>query len=230
MRAERQKFTFCASVEICILVESFSFDLPAIAKPRNVICNIMKTALTTIFCILSSILFSQQKMNNKINKLFLNLSLEKNPTEIVKDTNLKFEYGENQGVEWTGGNTKIYTTKFEKNELIHSKILNGQLLIKQNEKEIEKEFYEIIQRLEFENQEDLLFEFTTLSSEFEKYGFKSKETITENEKFEVKSQINQIFLKSENNISNLTFGYSIPDKNGKTFVLIINYKNKLKPQ
>ena len=169
-------------------------------------------------------------MNNKINKLFLNLSLEKNPTEIVKDTNLKFEYGENQGVEWTGGNTKIYTTKFEKNELIHSKILNGQLLIKQNEKEIEKEFYEIIQRLEFENQEDLLFEFTTLSSEFEKYGFKSKETITENEKFEVKSQINQIFLKSENNISNLTFGYSIPDKNGKTFVLIITYKNKLKPQ
>ncbi|WP_228419060.1 hypothetical protein, partial [Chryseobacterium balustinum] len=29
----------CASVEICILVESFSFDLPTIAKPRNVTHN-----------------------------------------------------------------------------------------------------------------------------------------------------------------------------------------------
>ena len=30
---------FCASVEICILVESFCFDLPAISKPRTVICD-----------------------------------------------------------------------------------------------------------------------------------------------------------------------------------------------
>ena len=40
-RAERQKFKFCSSVEICILVESFGFDLPAIAKPQNVGGNLV---------------------------------------------------------------------------------------------------------------------------------------------------------------------------------------------
>ena len=33
----RSKFRFFASIKICILVESFGFDLPAIAKPRNVV-------------------------------------------------------------------------------------------------------------------------------------------------------------------------------------------------
>ncbi len=40
--AKRHQFTFCASIKICILVESFGFDLPAIAKPRNVTCNAIK--------------------------------------------------------------------------------------------------------------------------------------------------------------------------------------------
>ena len=43
--AKRHQFTFCASIKICILVESFGFDLPAIAKPRNVVRNLTKKNL-----------------------------------------------------------------------------------------------------------------------------------------------------------------------------------------
>ena len=166
-------------------------------------------------------------MNSEINKLFLNLNLADNPHQMIKKSNLKFEYAENQGIEWTGGNTKIYNTKFGNNDLIQSSILNGQIYIKQNEAEEKNGIYEILERIEFKNQDELMNEFYSLTSRFEKLGFKSKEIMTENENFEVKSHTNQIFIKYEDNIAELTFGYSLSQKESKNYVLIINFKNKI---
>lgn len=164
-------------------------------------------------------------MKADLEKLFLNLNLEKSPKEMINSSNLKFNFGENRGVDWTGGNTKIYDAKFAKNELIESKILNGQILIKQNDSEIQKGQFDILQRIEFQNKEELINEFYSLTKRFEKFGFKTKETIIENENFEIKSQTNQILLNSDSKIAELVFGYTLMDK--KLYTLIITYKNKI---
>lgn len=185
----------------------------------------MKKILVVICVFLSLILFSQQNMNKKLNHLFLDLDLSLTPEEMIKKSTLKFEYGVNQGVAWTGGNTKTFITKFKEHQLIESKINGGQIFIKQSDKELQSGSYEITERIDFQNSDDLVNEFHKLSSIYDESAFKSKNLITENNNHEIISQYNEILIKSEGNISKLTIGYSLPNISDQLPFLIISYKN-----
>ncbi|MBD3907088.1 hypothetical protein NAL32_20540 [Chryseobacterium sp. Ch-15] len=185
----------------------------------------MKKILVTICIFLSLILFSQQNMNKKIDPLFLDLDLSLTPEEMIRKSNLKFEYGVNQGVAWTGGNVKTFITKFKEHPLIESKINGGQIFIKQNDKELQSRSYEITERIDFQNSDDLVNEFYKLSSIYDENAFKSKNLITENNNHEIISQYNEILIKSGVNTSKLTIGYSLSNIHDQPTFLIISYKN-----
>jgi len=57
-------------------------------------------------------------------------------------------------------------------------------------------------------------------------GFKVKNSIVQNEKYDIKSENNEILIKTDKGISKLLIGYFLPKPNDKEYTMIINYKNK----
>lgn len=185
----------------------------------------MKNILLIILTIINLPLFSQQNMNEKLNQLFLDLDLSSTPEIMTKNSFLKFDYGISKGVEWTGGDSKMFIAKFDKHSLIKSQIKGGQIFIRQNNRESQLGVYEITERIDFHNIEDVINEFNKLSSIYEENSFKVKNLNTESTDYEITSQYNEIFFKSESKISKIIIGYSLPKENGQAPSLLISFKN-----
>lgn len=185
----------------------------------------MKNILLILLTISNLSLFSQQAMNTKLNRLFLDLDLSSTPEMMTKKSNLQFDYGINQGVEWTGGNTKMFIAKFDKHELIESKIEEGQIFIRQNDREEKLGIYEITERISFTSTEDLISEFYKLSSIYEESAYKVKNFNTENEDHEIISQYNEIIFSLDSKKCKIILGYTMPIENNQKPSLIISFKN-----
>lgn len=187
----------------------------------------MKNIILILLIAFNLPLLGQEVMNEKLNKLFLDLDLSSTPEIMIKKSSLRFDYGINQNVAWTGGKTKTFITKFDKHTLIESNIIGGQIFMRQNERESQNGIYEITERIDFQSIEDVINEFYKLSSIYEENAFKVKTINTEGKDSEIISQYTEILYKSDSKISKITFGYSLPSENEQRPCLLISFKNKI---
>ncbi|MGK6342468.1 hypothetical protein ACMGDK_09530 [Chryseobacterium sp. DT-3] len=187
----------------------------------------MKIVLSKFLTFFSLILYGQNDMDEQLKKLFLDLDLTSNPQVMVSKSSLKFEHIVRQGINWgnAGGNTTNFITKVAKNPFIESHIKDGQISIIQKADEVKSGTFSINEQLWFDNYEDLMQEYRKICSLFEKFGTKVKNKIVEDENFEIKHEITEIFMEKDSEKVTLTIAYHLPPKEmgEKEYFLAIIY-------
>lgn len=163
---------------------------------------------------MSTFLFCQNnKMNEQLQKLFLDLDLAGNPHEIAKKSKLKFESGTNRTVSWgRSDNISAYVASFDKNYFIESSIKKGILTIIPKTSDMKKNVFSLNERVWFYNHDDMQKEFLKICSIFEKFAVRVKNTAIQNENFEIISENTEIIFDTNHK---LTIGYHLPVKNEK---------------
>lgn len=191
----------------------------------------MKGILIVALTLLSLILNGQNNMNEQLSKLFLDLDLTSSPENMAKKSPLRFEYGINQTVNWgkPGTNAGNYVAAFDKHELIRSKIKTGLITIISKDQNAMSNDFSINERIWFLNYEDMLNEYNSICSSFVKLGYRVKNTITQNDNFETKSDNTEILIEKDSKKSKLIIGYYLPpnDDNDKEYCLAFVYTNNL---
>lgn len=174
---------------------------------------------------MNTFLFSQNKMNENLQKLFLDLDLTQNPHEIVKKSKLRFGNGTNRIINWGGTDTVAdYVANFDKNPFIESKIKKGIVTIIPKKSDLRNNIFTINERIWFYNREDMLKEFEKICSLFEKQVYKVKRTIIQNESFETVSENTEIIIDTNHK---LTIGYylSAKSEDDKEYSMTFIYDN-----
>lgn len=189
----------------------------------------MKSILIVVLTFLSLILYSQNNMNEQLNKLFLDLDLTSNPQTMANRSSLKFEHIVRRGISWgnTGGNINNFVASFVKHPLIQSRIKEGQISIIQKEEDVQSSNFSINERILFKNEEDMISEYRQLTESFEKLGYRVKSSTIQNENFETKSENTEILIEANSKKSKLTIGYYLPpkDENEKQYFLALVFTN-----
>lgn len=195
----------------------------------KVIEHFMKSILITIFILTGVTMLSQNNTNEHLSRLFLDLDLTSSPENMAKKSPLKFEYGINQTVSWgkPASNAGNYVAVFDKHELIKSKIKTGLITIISKDQSAISNDFSINERIWFLTYEDMLNEYNSICSSFEKLGYRVKNTITQYDNFETKSENTEILIKTDSRKSTLIIGYYLPpkDDNNKEYCLAIVYSN-----
>jgi len=176
---------------------------------------------------------AQNNIHDRLSKLFFDLDLNKSFRQTSLKSSLRFEYGINRGVSFrneNGGNTystdtSTYEADFIKNPLIESPITEGHISIRQQAQETILDKYLIVERIGLLNADDMLNEYYKLCSLFEKFGYRVKNTLIQNDNFETKSELTEIFMEQDGKKSTLSIGYRMPLKKEKEYFLSINYTN-----
>lgn len=189
----------------------------------------MKSILIVGLTFLSLILYSQNNMNEQLNKLFLDLDLTSNPQAMANKSSLKFEHVVRKGISWgnTGGNINNFVASFSKHPLIQSRIKEGQISIIQKEEDVQFSNFSVNERISFNDEKDMISEYKQLTESFEKLGYRVKSSTIQNENFEIKSENTEILMEDNSNKSKLTIGYYTPskDERNKEYFLALVFTN-----
>ncbi|GAA5089280.1 hypothetical protein GCM10023210_13890 [Chryseobacterium ginsengisoli] len=196
----------------------------------------MKKNLILLYALLSLSLSAQSTMKEDLSKLFLDLDLDLAPKLMIANSLLQFEWGANRGLMWTNdcktesNDTHTFITKFGKHPFIESTFKKGILTVTQTTEEMETDVFSIHENFEFDNPDDMINEYNRLLPVFEKFGYRVKNSIVQNENFETKFENTEILIGSEQKKAELTISYSMPPKKGKnkSYHLIILYVNQVK--
>lgn len=175
---------------------------------------------------MNTFLFCQNnKMNEQLQKLFLDLELAGNPHEIAKKSKLKFESGTNRTISWgRSDDISDYVVSFDKNPFIESKIKKGVLTIIPKTSDIRNNVFSLNERIWFYNVDDMQKEFIKICSIFEKLAVRVKNTAIQNENFETVSESTEIEFDTN---QKLTIGYQLPVNNekNKEYSIVFIYDN-----
>lgn len=194
----------------------------------------MKNLLVVMYTLLSTVMFSQNEVNEKLSTLFHDLDLNKDFHKIAMKSSLKFKYGINRGVSFRDANgniksndTSIYQTEFTKNPLIESKIKEGHISIRQQDVEVQSGHFSINEGVWFHSEEDMMKEYYNITALFEEFGYRVKNSTVQNENFETNFEFTEILMKTNSKKSTLTISYSIPPKyeRDKEYFLAFVYTN-----
>ncbi|KKO89204.1 hypothetical protein AAW12_24075 [Sphingobacterium sp. Ag1] len=191
----------------------------------------MKNTLVIIFTLLSTILFAQNEAYGQLRKLLLDLDLSLDPRAMTMNSQLKFKYGVNRGINFqdekgniVANNTYTYEADFIKNPLIKSEIKKGEISVIQKE-EVQFGAFSVNERIWFKNVDDLINEYRKICSSFEKYGYQVKNTIVEDDNFNIKNERTEIMIPDSSKKAQLMIGFLLPPKDdeNKEYLLSIIY-------
>lgn len=184
-----------------------------------------KIAMLVLFGLFHQFLFSQENIDNELNKLFLDLNLETNVDNMISKSNLKFEVFQVED-SVTGGTEKTFVANFNNNKLIESKILSGVCSINKNSQEVKKEKYTIDQKIAFKSLDEVIYEYNKLSAEYEKFGVRVLESTEEGDDENSGYQNKVISIENKSKLITLTFMYPIPTKTKTEYNLYIICQSK----
>lgn len=172
----------------------------------------MRFYYTIIFTFLTLFLFGQNKVNKDLSSLFLGMSLENKPEDVIKSSPLKFEKFTRKE-ERTGESIVEYQADFQKSDAIITKLIEGTVRIEQKNYQVKLGEHTIYMDLTFKNYNDVLAEYNRIFKKFEVYSSNYVISKPENESEIEGKQIDVRFkIKDEKSVKYLTLLYSVPKK------------------
>jgi len=185
----------------------------------------LKFKIVVLFIIFQFKAFAQEtKMEKKISELFFGLNLNQKPSEIAKESDFEFRYGISSTVSEIKYHS--YTTEFKNHPTIKSKIEEGLFSIEFTSHAEKYGVFELSMVISFTNDYDQIDEYEKLKSEFKKYSSKTIIETTQNEDYEVKSEV-VVYQKEKNSeIPKISFYFNQSDK--KNFPIVITFSTSWK--
>ncbi|RLJ62411.1 hypothetical protein CLV86_2016 [Lacinutrix venerupis] len=170
-------------------------------------------------------IFAQEtEMEKKISELFFGLNLNQKPSEIVKESDFKFEYG------WTSTIVDVknhsYATEFNNHPTIKGEIKEGIFRINYDSHQEKYGIFSLTMVIRFTNEYTQIDEYERLTHEFEKYSSKTIIESTQTEDYETKSQVTVYQKNKEFEIPKLDFYFDQSDKND--FPLVVTFTTSWK--
>ena len=174
--------------------------------------------------LVGNVIFAQGDTEKDFQKLFVGLNVDRSPEEIILGSNLKFEKI-TRTQEITGETITIYHSKYDKNVMIKSKILDAEVWIEQQNFEKELGRHTVSQRIAFPNYEALIVEYNNVFNKFEPYASNIMGESPENER-EGKDIQTTLTIKDDVAVRYFNLSYRIPKKEhqAKTQYLLISYR------
>ena len=185
----------------------------------------LKYIIGVLFMIFQFQIFAQEtEMEKKISELFFGLNLNQKPSEIAKESDFEFEHGWNSTL--VDIKDYFYTTEFKNHPTIKSEIKEGVFSIGFSSLDEKYGIFELSMVIRFTNEYDQIDEYEKLKLEFEEYSSKTIIETTQNEDYEVKSEV-VVYQKEKNSeIPKISFYFDQSDKND--FPIVITFSTSWK--
>jgi hypothetical protein len=186
----------------------------------------LKYIIGVLFMIFQFQIFAQEtEMEKKISELFFGLNLNQKPSEITKESDFEFEHGWNST--FVDIKDYFYTTKFKNHPTIKSEIQEGVFSIGFSSLDEKYGIFGLSMVIRFTNEFDQIDEYEKLKLEFEKYSSKTIIETTQNEDYEVKSEV-VVYQKEKNSeIPKISFYFDQSDKNDFPIVILFSTSWKM---
>lgn len=169
-------------------------------------------------------------MEEKINAIFFGLNLNQKPSEIVKQSNIKFEkyITKLPGVDLDQFSTTIFTANFASHPFFTSKITEGRFDIEYNTQEEHYGVFKLVLVIHFTNESDQLNEYEKLVSAYKSYSSKTEVESTKKKNQQLKSQVTIYQIEKKYKIPNLSFYFDQVEKNKYPIIIefVTSWKNE----
>lgn len=185
--------------------------------------KIITLSLVSIL-LLSTNIETENSIEDEVQKLFNGIPVHEGIQEIVKKSNLKFDYGKTISIL---GSHENWVTHLNKFEYLESPTKEIKLELSQGSEDKKNACYTSSLRLFYQNEEIMAEEFFRIKEKFEILGEKVDTETVLTEDYIMKRQSVIVYFNKEKQIPYLGFSFS-KDEEYNEYQVFVHYQNCLK--